>query len=230
MHLLLVEDEEKLSTYLKRGLTESGFCVDVEHDGTSALTLAKEGSYDAIILDAMLPSMDGFEIVKHLRSAKVSVPVLMLTARDSLEDRVRGLENGADDYLVKPFNFTELVARVRALLRRSVLQDVNRYTLADLELDVTTRRAQRAGRRLDLTAKELALLSLLMRRNGQIIPRAVLIDQIWGVNFDTESNVVEVTIRRLRSKMDDAHDLKLLHTVRGMGYVLEDRGTEGFER
>lgn len=226
MHLLLVEDEHKLSNYLKRGLTESGFCVDVEHDGLSALAVAREGSYDAIILDAMLPGMDGFEIVKNLRGARVSIPILMLTARDSLEDRVKGLENGADDYLVKPFNFSELVARLRALLRRSALQEVTRYTLADLELDVTTRRAQRAGRRLDLTAKELALLSLLMRRHGQIIPRTVLIDQVWGVNFDTESNVVEVTIRRLRSKMDDHHDVKLLHTVRGMGYVLEDRGGE----
>jgi two-component system copper resistance phosphate regulon response regulator CusR len=227
MHLLLVEDEYKLSTYLKRGLTESGFCVDVEPNGLNALTVAREGSYDAIILDAMLPGMDGFEIVKNLREARVAIPILMLTARDSLEDRVKGLENGADDYLVKPFNFSELVARVRALLRRSALQEVTRYTLADLELDVTTRRAQRAGRRLDLTAKELALLSLLMRRHGQIIPRAVLIDQVWGVNFDTESNVVEVTIRRLRSKMDDSHAVKLLHTVRGMGYVLEDRGSEG---
>lgn len=226
MHILLVEDEYKLSTYLKRGLTESGFCVDVEQDGLSALTVAREGSYDAIILDAMLPGMDGFEILKNLRRARVSIPILMLTARDSLEDRVKGLENGADDYLVKPFNFSELVARMRALLRRSALQEVTRYTLADLELDVTTRRAQRAGRRLDLTAKELALLSLLLRRHGQIIPRAVLIDQIWGVNFDTESNVVEVTIRRLRSKMDDSHGVKLLHTVRGMGYVLEDRGGE----
>lgn len=223
MHLLVVEDEEKLGDYLRKGLVESGFNVDLARDGNQGLALAQTGNYDAVVLDIMLPGLDGFKVLQELRKSS-PVPVLMLTARDDVEDRVRGLEGGADDYLSKPFAFTELLARVRALLRRSPMQDATRYALADLQLDLTTRRATRAGKRLDLTAKEFALLSLLLRRQGQILSRAVLADQVWGMNFDSETNVVEVAVRRLRSKIDDPFDDKLLHTVRGMGYVMEHRG------
>ena len=223
MYLLVVEDEQKLGDYLRKGLSESGFNVDLERDGAIGFGMARSGNYDAIVLDVMLPGLGGFDFVKGLRQAGVPVPVLMLTARDAVEDRVKGLESGADDYLAKPFAFSELLARVRALLRRSPLQDVTRHALADLQLDLTTRRAQRGGQRLDLTAKEFSLLSLLLRRQGQILPRAVLADQVWGMNFDSETNVVEVAVRRLRAKVDDPFDVKLLHTVRGMGYVLELR-------
>jgi len=222
MHLLIVEDEEKLGDYLRKGMVESGFNVDLAREGPRGLALARSGNYDAVVLDIMLPGMDGFRIIQELRRSS-AVPVLMLTARDSLEDRVRGLESGADDYLAKPFAFTELLARVRALLRRSPLQEATRYAQADLQLDLITRRATRAGKRLDLTAKEFALLSLLLRRQGQILSRAVLADQVWGMNFDSETNVVEVTVRRLRGKIDEPFTDKLLHTVRGMGYVLEHR-------
>ncbi|MBN8750610.1 Transcriptional activator protein CzcR [Xylophilus ampelinus] len=226
MHLLVVEDEEKLGDYLRKGLVESGFNVDLAREGTQGLALAQTGNYDAVILDIMLPGIDGFQVLQELRVSS-KVPVLMLTARDDVEDRVRGLESGADDYLAKPFAFTELLARVRALLRRSPMQEASRYALADLQLDLTTRRATRAGKRLDLTAKEFSLLSLLLRRQGQILSRAILADQVWGMNFDSETNVVEVAIRRLRSKIDDPFDDKLLHTVRGMGYVLEHRPAVG---
>jgi len=222
MHLLVIEDEAKLGDYLRKGLTESGFNVDLARDGLQGLALAQTGNYDALVLDIMLPGMDGFRVLRELRKSS-PVPVLMLTARDDVEDRVRGLEGGADDYLSKPFAFTELLARVRALLRRGPLQESTRYTLADLQLDLTTRRATRGGRRLELTAKEFALLSLMLRRQGQVLSRAVLADQVWGMNFDSETNVVEVAVRRLRSKIDDPFDEKLLHTVRGMGYVMEHR-------
>jgi len=222
MHLLVVEDEAKLGNYLHKGLSESGFNVDLAVDGTQGLARALTGNYDVVVLDIMLPGIDGFQVLAELRRSS-KVPVLMLTARDEVEDRVRGLEGGADDYLAKPFAFTELLARVRALLRRGPMQESTRYALADLQLDLTTRRATRAGKRLDLTAKEFALLSLLLRRQGQILSRAVLADQVWGMNFDSETNVVEVAVRRLRSKIDDPFDTKLLHTVRGMGYVMEDR-------
>jgi len=222
MHLLVVEDEAKLGNYLHKGLSESGFNVDLAVDGTQGLARALTGNYDVVVLDIMLPGIDGFQVLAELRRSS-KVPVLMLTARDEIEDRVRGLEGGADDYLAKPFAFTELLARVRALLRRGPMQESTRYALADLQLDLTTRRATRAGKRLDLTAKEFALLSLLLRRQGQILSRAVLADQVWGMNFDSETNVVEVAVRRLRSKIDDPFHTKLLHTVRGMGYVMEDR-------
>ncbi|WP_304305343.1 heavy metal response regulator transcription factor [Pseudacidovorax intermedius] len=222
MHLLVVEDEEKLGDYLRKGLVESGFNVELAREGPNGLALAQTGNYDAVVLDIMLPGMDGLKVLQELRKSS-KVPVLMLTARDEVADRVRGLEGGADDYLAKPFAFTELLARVRALLRRSPMQEASRYALADLQLDLTTRRATRGGRRLDLTAKEFALLSLLLRRQGQVLSRAVLADQVWGMNFDSETNVVEVAVRRLRSKIDDSFEDKLLHTVRGMGYVLEHR-------
>lgn len=222
MHVLVIEDEEKLGNYLRKGLAESGFIIDISYDGRDGLAHALTGNYDAVILDVMLPGMNGLDVLTELRKTS-RVPVLMLTARDEVEDRVRGLESGADDYLAKPFAFTELLARLRALLRRSPMTEATKYCLADLELDLTTRRAMRAGKRLELTAKEFLLLSLLLRRTGQILSRTVLADQVWGMNFDGETNVVEVAVRRLRSKMDDGHSEKLLHTVRGMGYVMESR-------
>lgn len=225
MHLLVIEDELKLGDYLHKGLVESGFNVDLARDGTQGLSMALSGNYDAIVLDVMLPGIDGFKVLEALRKS-ASTPVLMLTARDDVADRVKGLESGADDYLAKPFAFSELLARVRALLRRGTLQESTRHALADLQLDLTTRRANRAGKRLDLTAKEFALLSLLLRRQGQILSRAVLADQIWGMNFNSDTNVVEVAVRRLRAKIDDPFKDKLLHTVRGMGYVLERRDDE----
>jgi len=222
MHLLIVEDEVKLGDYLRKGLVESGFNADLARDGVEGLAMAQSGNYDVMVLDVMLPRMDGFAVLAELRKSR-PLPVLMLTARDAVEDRVKGLEAGADDYLVKPFAFSELLARVRALLRRGPMQESNRFALADLQLELTTRRASRAGQRLDLTAKEFALLALLLRRQGQVLSRAVLADQVWGMNFDSETNVVDVAVRRLRRKLDDPFPEKLLHTVRGMGYVLEQR-------
>jgi len=222
MHLLIVEDEVKLGDYLRKGLVESGFTADLARDGVEGLAMAQGGHYDVMVLDVMLPRMDGFAVLAELRKSR-PLPVLMLTARDAVEDRVKGLEAGADDYLVKPFAFSELLARVRALLRRGPMQESNRFALADLQLELTTRRASRAGQRLDLTAKEFALLALLLRRQGQVLSRAVLADQVWGMNFDSETNVVDVAVRRLRRKLDDPFPEKLLHTVRGMGYVLEQR-------
>jgi len=219
MHLLIVEDEVKLGDYLRKGLVESGFNADLARDGVEGLAMAQSGNYDVMVLDVMLPRMDGFAVLAELRKSR-PLPVLMLTARDAVEDRVKGLEAGADDYLVKPFAFSELLARVRALLRRGPMQESNRFALADLQLELTTRRASRAGQRLDLTAKEFALLALLLRRQGQVLSRAVLADQVWGMNFDSETNVVDVAVRRLRRKLDDPFPEKLLHTVRGMGYVL----------
>ncbi|PLC05698.1 DNA-binding response regulator [Variovorax sp. RO1] len=225
MHLLVIEDEAKLGDYLRKGLVESGFNVDLSRDGSEGLGMALTGNYDAIVLDVMLPGIDGFKILEAIRKSS-SIPVLMLTARDDVADRVKGLESGADDYLAKPFAFSELQARIRALLRRGTLQETTRYALADLQLDLTTRKATRGSKRLELTAKEFALLSLLLRRQGQILPRAILADQVWGMNFDSDTNVVEVAVRRLRMKIDDPFEVKLLHTVRGMGYVLELRESE----
>ncbi|UST56352.1 heavy metal response regulator transcription factor (plasmid) [Comamonadaceae bacterium OTU4NAUVB1] len=226
MRILVVEDEPKLGDYLRKGLSESGFTVDLARTGTEGLTMALEGAYDALVLDVMLPGIDGFAVLAAVRKAR-TMPVLMLTARDEVADRVRGLQSGADDYLSKPFAFSELLARLQALLRRGELREVTRYALGDLTLDMTTRRATRAGQRLDLTAKEFALLMLLLRRQGQILSRTLLAEQVWEMNFDSETNVVEVAIRRLRAKIDDPFPDRLLHTVRGMGYVLERRAEPG---
>lgn len=226
MRILVIEDEQRLADYLRKGLSESGYVVDLAHDGIDGLHLAVEGTYDLVILDVMLPGKDGFEVLKALRASR-KVPVLMLTARDAVEDRVRGLTEGADDYLVKPFSFSELVARVQALLRRGGgerdLQSAITVRMADLEVDLARRRATRAGKRLDLTPKEFNLLVLLMRRRGEVLSRTVLAEQVWDINFDSDTNVVEVAVRRLRSKLDEPFEVKLLHTVRGMGYVLEER-------
>jgi len=225
MRLLVIEDEPKLADYLHKGLSESGYVVDIARDGIEGRHLATEGEYDLLLLDLMLPGIDGFGVLKAVR-ARGNTPVLMLTARDKVEDRVRGLQEGADDYLVKPFAFSELLARVAALLRRGANGAALAGThvrLADLEVDLVSRKAQRADKRLDLTAKEFSLLSLLLRRRGQILSRTTLAEQVWDMNFDSDTNVVEVAVRRLRAKLDDPFSPKLLHTVRGMGYVLEER-------
>ncbi|WP_157269845.1 heavy metal response regulator transcription factor [Azohydromonas aeria] len=226
MRILVVEDEKRVAEYLHKGLTENGYAVDLAHNGPDGLHLALEGSYDLVLLDVMLPGLDGFAVLRALRAVRAT-PVLMLTARDAVDDRVQGLQQGADDYLVKPFAFSELLARVQALLRRGTLQqaelDANRLRLADLEVDLVRRRATRAGQRLSLTAKEFLLLTMLLRRHGEVLSRTVIAEQVWDMNFDSDTNVVDVAVRRLRSKLDDPFDKKLLHTVRGMGYVLEDR-------
>ena len=224
MRLLVIEDEPKLADYLHKGLSENGYVIDVAADGIRGRLLACEGEYDLVLLDLMLPGIDGFGVLKAMRE-RGQTPVLMLTARDKIEDRVRGLQDGADDYLVKPFAFSELLARVGALLRRGAATSATttQMRLADLELDLASRKAHRDGRRLDLTAKEFTLLTLLLRRRGQILSRTTLAEQVWDMNFDSDTNVVEVAVRRLRAKLDDPFPSKLLHTVRGMGYVLEDR-------
>ena len=227
MKVLVIEDEIKLADYLRKGLTEEGFVVDVAHDGIDGLHLATELAYDLIVLDGMLPGIDGLAVLAALRQSR-QTPVLMLTARGQVEDRVRGLQGGADDYLVKPFAFSELVARMHVLLRRSVgtahpAAEATMLRMADLELDLIRRRATRAGQRLDLTAKEFNLLSLLLRRQGEVLSRTELASQVWDMNCDSETNVDEVAVRRLRLKLDQPFEQPLLHTVRGMGYVLESR-------
>ena len=223
MRILVIEDEPKLGDYVKKGLEENGYVVDIARDGIQGRYLATQGDYSLVLLDVMLPGVDGFGVLAAIRQSK-GVPVLMVTARDQVEDRVSGLQQGADDYLVKPFAFSELLARVQALLRRGQLQEHTVLKMADLELDLVARKCQRAGARVDLTAKEFALLALLMRRQGRVLSRTTLAEQVWDMHFDSETNVVEVAVRRLRGKLDDPFPKKLLHTVRGMGYVLEDRG------
>jgi len=222
MKLLIIEDEVKTGEYLKQGLSEAGFVVDLAHNGLDGHHLAMTESYDLLILDVMLPDVDGWRILKSLREAGKEGPVLFLTARDSVDDRVKGLELGADDYLVKPFAFAELLARVRTLLRRGTnpSTEVN-LRIADLELDLARHRASRGGRRIHLTAKEFALLELLMRRQGEVLPRSLIASQVWDMNFDSDTNVIDVAIRRLRGKIDNEFDLKLIQTVRGMGYMID---------
>jgi len=226
MKLLIVEDQAKTGQYLRQGLNEAGFNCELVADGSSGQHLALTGDYDLLILDVMLPGRNGWQILQAVRAAGLEIPVLFLTARDSVEDRVHGLELGADDYLVKPFAFSELLARVRSLLRRGggTAQDTS-LQVADLRLDLIRRRVARAGQRIDLTAKEFALLEMLLRRQGEVLPKSLIASQVWDMNFDSDTNVIEVAIRRLRLKIDDAHPDKLIHTVRGMGYVLEERAS-----
>ncbi|MBZ5791659.1 heavy metal response regulator transcription factor IrlR [Burkholderia contaminans] len=223
MRILIVEDEPKTGAYLRKGLTEAGYVVDWVEDGITGQHQAETEEYDLLVLDVMLPGQDGWTLLQNLRRSK-STPVLFLTARDDVGDRVKGLELGADDYLAKPFDFVELTARIKSILRRGQPRDSNTLRVADLELDLTRRKATRQGTTILLTAKEFALLWLLMRREGEILPRATIASQVWDMNFNSDTNVVDSAIRRLRSKIDDAYDPKLIHTVRGMGYVLEARG------
>jgi len=221
MKILIVEDEQKTGDYLKQGLSESGFVADLARDGIDGLHLALTGDYDLVVLDVMLPKLDGWQVLREIRHQGKQLPVLFLTARDQVEDRVKGLEFGADDYLVKPFAFSELLARVRALLRRGRTSEPELLQVADLELDLLRRRVTRGGKRIDLTAKEFALLELLLRRQGEVLPRSLIASQVWDMNFDSDTNVIEVAVRRLRAKIDDDFEPKLIRTVRGMGYVLE---------
>jgi two-component system copper resistance phosphate regulon response regulator CusR len=220
--ILVVEDEKKASAYLRKGLAENGFVVDVASDGEEGLHLALTGDYEMVVLDVMLPGRDGWSVIGELRRSGVQTPVLFLTARDGLPDRVKGLNLGADDYLVKPFAFSELLARLRSILRRGPARQPETLRRADLEIDFVRHRAARGGKRLDLTPKEFALLALLARRAGEVLSRTAIAEQVWDMNFDGGTNVVDVHVRRLRSKVDEPFERKLIHTVRGVGYVLDD--------
>jgi two-component system copper resistance phosphate regulon response regulator CusR len=222
MKILIVEDEPKTGDYLRQGLNEAGFVTDLSRDGWDGLHQATGGGYDLVILDVMLPGLSGWQVLEGLRRAGQDLPVLFLTARDQVDDRVKGLELGADDYLVKPFAFAELLARVRTLLRRGrAATEPTQLAVADLEIDLLRRRVVRNGRRIDLTAKEFALLEFFVRRRGEVLPRALIAACVWDMNFDSDTNVVDVAVRRLRAKVDEGFESKLIQTVRGMGYVLE---------
>ena len=222
MKILIVEDEPKTGDYLRQGLREAGFGVELASDGLAGLQLAQQQDFDLLILDVMLPGLNGWQLLQRLREQGHPVPVLFLSARDQVEDRVKGLELGADDYLVKPFSFAELLARVRTILRRGRSGvEATSLQVADLELDLLRRRVSRAGKRIDLTAKEFALLELLLRRHGEVLPRSLIASQVWDMNFDSDTTVIEVAMRRLRAKVDDGFEPRLIQTVRGMGYVLE---------
>ncbi|HCO00198.1 MAG TPA: DNA-binding response regulator [Methylophaga sp.] len=222
MRLLLVEDEIKTGNYLQKGLTEAGFQVNLVRNGLDGHHLAMTEAFDLIVLDVMLPDVDGWRILQSLREAECQTPVLFLTARDTVDDRVKGLELGADDYLVKPFAFAELLARIRTLLRRGIPSTFSELLkVADLTLDLPKHRVTRAGKKINLSHKEFCLLELLARRQGEVLPRSLIASQVWDMNFDSDTNVIDVAIRRLRAKVDDDFEPKLIHTVRGMGYKLD---------
>ena len=222
MKLLIVEDELKTAKFLKRGFTEAGFVVTLAADGPAGMHQIETSAFDLVVLDIMLPGLDGLQILTWMRDAGRQTPVLMLTARDQVSDRVRGLMLGADDYLVKPFAFSELLARVRTVLRRPPLRESDTLLVGDLELDLVGHKATRAGKRIDLTAREFTLLSLLARHAGEVLTRTLIAESVWNMNAEGDTNVVDVNLRRLRSKLDDPFAKKLLRTVRGVGYVLED--------
>ncbi|OLL27251.1 DNA-binding response regulator [Burkholderia sp. SRS-W-2-2016] len=226
MRILIIEDQEHAATYLQKGLRENGFHVDIASNGVDGLHLALTEQYGLIVLDIMLPGIDGWSVLELIRKQKPTLPVLCLTARDGVEDRVRGLELGADDYLVKPFAFSELLARIRVIFRRIqgvVAQRETLLTIADLELDLLSRKATRRGQRIDLTPKEFALMALLLRRQGEALSRTQIAEQVWDMNFDSDTNVIDVAVRRLRAKVDADFTPKLIHNVRGVGYILEVR-------
>ncbi len=223
MRVLIIEDESKTAKYLSKGLLEQGFIADIATNGREGLQMAMSDSYDVAILDVMLPGCDGWSLLSQLRDSGSSLPVLFLTARDSISERVRGLELGADDYLVKPFAFSELLARIRTILRRGATRQTEGLRVGDLTVELQSRKVQRMGQRVELSPKEFALLSLLMRRSGEVLSRTLIAEQVWDMNFDSDTNVVDVHIRRLRLKVDDPFECKLIHTVRGAGYVLEVR-------
>ncbi len=223
MRILIIEDEAKTAGYLKKGLSENGYAADIASKGNEGLDLIQTKDYAVIILDVMIPEKDGWTIVQELRNRGNQTPVLFLTARDSVEDRVKGLKLGADDYLVKPFAFSELLARVQSILRRGHSRQVEKLQIADLEIDLMAHRVTRKGKRIELTPKEFLLLSFLARQPGRVSSRTLIAEQVWDMNFDSDTNVVDVAVRRLRGKVDEPFDKPLIHTVRGMGYVLEDR-------
>ena len=223
MRILIIEDEPKVAAYMRKGLVEQGFAVDVVGNGTAGLHEATTNAYDLAVVDVTLPFLDGWSVVERMRSADVVTPVLFVTARDAVEDRVRGLELGGDDYLVKPFAFSEFLARVRALLRRGTTQQLENIRVGNLTVNLLRRRAERAGLRIDLSPQEFVLLSVLSRRSGEIMSRTLLAEQVWDMNFDSDTNVVDVAIRRLRAKIDVPFSKSLIHTIRGVGYVLEER-------
>ena len=222
MHILVVEDEKKVASFIKRGLEAANYSVDVEHDGETGLSRLLKTDYDLVILDVMLPRVDGLSLMKEIRQRRIEVPVLLLTARVTVADRVMGLDLGADDYLTKPFAFEELLARVRALLRRGAAAVPAVLAIADLRLDPATREVTRSNQRIELTPKEYALLEFLLRRREQVLSRAVIAQHVWGVNYDTFTNVINVYVNYLRNKIDDGFEPKLIHTVRGVGYVLKE--------
>ncbi|MGF1737685.1 heavy metal response regulator transcription factor [Photobacterium satsumensis] len=226
MKLLLIEDEPKTGEYLRKGLTEAGYIVDLSSDGVDGLYQATSANYDLIILDVMLPQLNGWQVLTTLRASNIETPVIMLTARDQVEDRVKGLELGADDYIVKPFAFVELVARIKNTLRRkqpSVSKELA-LEVANLHLDLLKRRVTRAGDSITLTAKEFSLLELLMRRQGEVLSRSEIASIVWDMNFDSDTNVIDVAVKRLRGKVDKGYEPKLIHTIRGMGYMLDEQG------
>jgi len=224
MRLLVVEDDATIVDFVAKGLSEAGFAVDVAADGTRGLELAANGAYDVAIVDVMLPQIDGLTLIDRMRARGARTPVLILSARRTVDDRVRGLQAGGDDYLTKPFAFAELLARVQALIRRSTgATEPTRLTVADLALDLLARRAERAGRALDLRPREFALLEYLMRNPGRVLSKTMILSHVWGYNFNPGTNVVDVLVSRLRERIDKDFEPKLLHTVRGVGYVLESR-------
>ena len=223
MRILIIEDEKKTSAFLQKGLSERGFFVEAAENGEDGLLSARAGNHDLIVLDVMLPGRDGWSIITELRHANLHTPVLFLTARDLVPDRVKSLELGADDYLIKPFAFSELFARIRSILKRGPVRQESTVRIGDLEIDPRLHKALRAGRGLQLTTKEFTLLSYLAQFSPDVVSRASIAEHVWDINFDTGTNTVEAAIRRLRAKVDDSFEKKLIHTVRGIGYVLEAR-------